>query len=66
MMNQMGANIQYPYHELPMVSTNDRLGFWALFGIYETFVDEMSEGNEGSKMTNKKEIDCGSRREDEK
>lgn len=35
MLNQMGANIPYPYHSLPMVSTPDRLGYYALLGILE-------------------------------
>jgi len=63
-MNKEGANIQYPYHELPMKTSHDRLGFWALFGIYEGIVDEMDV--DGMPNGNKKEIDCGSRREDEK
>jgi len=35
MLNQMGANIRYPYHELPLISTPDRLGYYALLGILE-------------------------------
>ena len=64
-MNQMGANIQYPYHELPMITTDDRLGFWALFGIYEDMIDDIS-GESGNAPKVKKVIDSGRRREDEK
>lgn len=64
MMNQAGANIQYPYHELPLASTDDRFGFWAMFGITEDIMDEMYGEVEGKKS--KVELDCGSKRDDEK
>jgi len=64
-MNQVGANIQYPYHELPLLSTEDRIGFWAMFGIYEEIVEEMNDGDDDTPKS-KKEIDCGSKRKDEK
>lgn len=56
----MGANIQYPYHELPMISTDDRLGYWALEGILELMDEEMkktnpSSGKKGTMFT----LNCG-------
>ena len=61
-MNQMGANIAYPYHSLPMMSTDDRFGYWALLGIYEDMQERMSgtappipQGKSGTSFT----IDCG-------
>lgn len=65
MMNQLGANIPYPYHELPLITSEDRLGFWALQGITESIIDDM-DGTDESKTKNKKIISCGDRREDEK
>ncbi len=65
MMNQMGANIQYPYHELPLISTDDRLGFWAMLGIYEDLTDEIY-GTDDVDKKNRIEIECEGKREDEK
>jgi len=59
----MGANIQYPYHDLPMFSIDDRIGFWALIGIYEDLMVEMNGTEDDSK--NKIEINCEGRRNDE-
>jgi hypothetical protein len=68
MMNQAGANIQYPYHDLPLVSTHDRIGFWALLGIIEDINEELygSLDGDGKEMKTKKILDCGTKREDEK
>ncbi|MHA1662572.1 MAG: hypothetical protein ACTSVR_04880 [Candidatus Thorarchaeota archaeon] len=62
----MGANIQYPYHELPIMSTDDRVGFWALLGVYEDLAEEMNETEDEDRTKKKKDIDCGVKRDDEK
>ena len=61
LLNREGANIQYPYHNLPMKSTEDRIGFWALWGIYEE-INGLTEGDEKNRI----EIECAGKREDEK
>jgi len=61
----MGANIQYPYHELPMFSTEDRVGFWALLGVYEELMSEMN-GTPEEDEKNRIEIECEGKRDDEK
>jgi len=66
-MNQLGANIQYPYHDLPMKSTADRLGYWALMSILELIQEEMPntlppKGKSGTSFT----IDCGKPPKDRK
>jgi hypothetical protein len=57
-LNQMGANIPYPYHDLPLVSTEDRLGYWSLLGIVELMGDTPpppTDGKGGTTIT----LDCG-------
>lgn len=60
-LNQYGANIQYPYHDLSLVSTKDRLGYWALIGIIEKMDENIGDtppplgGKGGTKIT----LDCG-------
>lgn len=67
-MNLLGANIKYPYHELPMKSTADRLGYWALMGILDLIQEEMPntppipKGKSGTRFT----IDCGKPPKDRK
>lgn len=57
----MGANIPYPYHDLPMISTSDRLGYYALIGVLEVMQEGMDtspplpKGRSGTSFT----IDCG-------
>jgi len=61
-LNQMGANIPYPFHGLPMVSTHDRLGYWALLGILEDMMGELPDGESGSGSGTKGttiRLDCG-------
>lgn len=58
MLNQMGANIIYPYRDLPMISTSDRMGYYALIGILEDMLSETPtppKGKSGTSFT----IDCG-------
>ena len=65
LLNQAGANIQYPYHDLPMFSTEDRFGFWAMIGVYEELTKEM-EGSGDEEKKNRIELQCEGKREDEK
>jgi len=46
-MNQMGFNIPYPYHSLPMKSTEDRLGYYAMLGILEQMVEGVPKQGTG-------------------
>lgn len=61
MLNQYGANIPYPYHDLPLVSTHDRLGYLALLGIKESMDKNMGDtppppdGKGGTTII----LDCG-------
>lgn len=63
-MNQFGANIKYPYHELPLISTHDRFGLWTMSEITDELIEE--QYGSGEKDDPKIELDCGERREDEK
>lgn len=60
---EWGANIPYPYHSLPLKSTEDRLGLFALLGIKESMEQDMPRVPSGA-GGNKKTVldlnlDCG-------
>lgn len=60
-LNQYGANIPYPYHSLPLRSTEDRLGLYALLGIIEAMQGnaEIPPPNDKGNSTMDITLDCG-------
>jgi len=58
-----GANIPYPYHSLPLKSTPDRLGLYALLGIKEAMDANTPSVPSTTGGTKKKvldlQLDCG-------
>lgn len=62
-LNQIGANIQYPY-DVPTITTDTHPGLWTLIGAGERVMEDLTD-KDGSRKNNF-ELDCGSAREDEK
>jgi len=66
-MNQLGAEIPYPYNVPNKTQPDGTPGILTLIGAAEAIQEEMDdEADTTGNTKNKKEVDCGKKREDEK